>query len=81
MNHKNILTIEDPIEYELRGIGQTQVNPKTTTLLGIEPLRQDPDIILVGKPVDGNRKSTSIPYGSLGSQQSIQTMLQPPLQD
>ncbi len=49
---KNILTIEDPIEYELRGIGQTQVNPKidltfASTLRA--HLRQDPDIILVGE--------------------------------
>jgi general secretion pathway protein E len=49
---KNILTIEDPIEYELRGIGQTQVNPKidltfASTLRA--HLRQDPDVILVGE--------------------------------
>ncbi len=53
---KNILTIEDPIEYELRGIGQTQVNPKidltfASTLRA--HLRQDPDVILVGEIRDG----------------------------
>ncbi|MDP6935218.1 MAG: ATPase, T2SS/T4P/T4SS family, partial [Myxococcota bacterium] len=49
---KNILTIEDPIEYELRGIGQTQVNPKIALTFASAlraHLRQDPDIILVGE--------------------------------
>ena len=58
---KNILTIEDPIEYELRGIGQTQVNPKidlTFARVIRAHLRQDPDIILVGKP--GIRKQQKI---------------------
>lgn len=49
---KNIITIEDPVEYELPLIRQTQVNPKAgitfaTGLRGI--LRQDPDIIMVGE--------------------------------
>ena len=46
---KNILTIEDPVEYELRGIGQTQVNPKIDLTFGRvirAHLRQDPDVIL-----------------------------------
>ncbi len=49
---KNILTIEDPIEYELRGIGQTQVNPKIDLTFAStlrSHLRQDPDVILVGE--------------------------------
>jgi len=49
---KNILTIEDPIEYELRGIGQTQVNPKIDLTFASAlraHLRQDPDVILVGE--------------------------------
>ena len=48
----NIMTVEDPIEYELPGIGQTQVNPKidldfAKALRAI--LRQDPDIIMIGE--------------------------------
>jgi general secretion pathway protein E len=48
----NILTIEDPIEYELKGIGQTQVNPKIDLTFASAlraHLRQDPDVILVGE--------------------------------
>jgi len=48
----NILTVEDPIEYELNGVGQTQVNPRidmtfAKALRAI--LRQDPDIIMIGE--------------------------------
>jgi general secretion pathway protein E len=49
---RNIMTVEDPIEYELEGIGQTQVNPGTdlTFARGLRAiLRQDPDIIMVGE--------------------------------
>jgi general secretion pathway protein E len=49
---KNILTIEDPIEYQLDGIGQMQVNPKInlTFASGLRSMvRQDPDVILVGE--------------------------------
>jgi len=48
----NILTVEDPIEYQIKGIGQMQVNPKIelTFASGLRSfLRQDPDIILVGE--------------------------------
>jgi len=48
----NILTIEDPVEYQIKGIGQIQVNPKIdlTFANGLRSiLRQDPDIILVGE--------------------------------
>jgi general secretion pathway protein E len=48
----NILTVEDPIEYQLNGIGQVQVNPKIdlTFANGLRSfLRQDPDIIMVGE--------------------------------
>jgi general secretion pathway protein E len=50
--HSNIMTVEDPIEYELPGVGQTQVNPKidldfAKALRAI--LRQDPDIIMIGE--------------------------------
>lgn len=49
---RNIITVEDPVEYQLNGIGQMQVNPKvglsfSTGLRSI--LRQDPDIMMVGE--------------------------------
>jgi general secretion pathway protein E len=49
---KNIITIEDPVEYQLWGIGQIQVNPKIglTFAHGLRSvLRHDPDVILVGE--------------------------------
>jgi general secretion pathway protein E len=49
---RNIITVEDPIEYDLPGIGQTQVNPKVgmTFAKGLRAiLRQDPDVIMVGE--------------------------------
>jgi general secretion pathway protein E len=48
----NMITIEDPIEYQLNGIGQIQVNPRIdlTFANGLRSiLRQDPDIIMVGE--------------------------------
>jgi len=50
--HKNIVTIEDPIEYSLSGVNQIQVNTKMelTFAAGLRSiLRQDPDIIMVGE--------------------------------
>jgi len=54
INHPevNIITIEDPIEYQIDGIGQIQVNPKIelTFAHGLRSIvRQDPDVILVGE--------------------------------
>ncbi len=49
---RNILTVEDPIEYHLEGIGQTQVNTKVdmTFARGLRAiLRQDPDVVMVGE--------------------------------
>lgn len=49
---KNIITVEDPVEYQLPGVGQIQVNPKIdlTFANGLRSiLRQDPDIIMVGE--------------------------------
>jgi len=49
---RNIMTIEDPVEYQLRGVGQIQVNPRIdlTFASGLRAvLRQDPDVILVGE--------------------------------
>jgi len=48
----NILTVEDPVEYQIRGIGQMAINPKIglTFAAGLRSfLRQDPDVILVGE--------------------------------
>ena len=49
---KNIITVEDPVEYQLLGIGQMQVNPKInlTFAAGLRSiLRQDPDVIMIGE--------------------------------
>jgi len=51
-SHNNIMTVEDPIEYELAGVGQTQINSKidlsfAKALRAI--LRQDPDVIMIGE--------------------------------
>ena len=49
---RNILTVEDPIEYALEGIGQTQVNNKVglSFAKGLRAiLRQDPDVVMVGE--------------------------------
>lgn len=49
---RNILTVEDPIEYNLPGIGQTQVNTKAdmTFARGLRAiLRQDPDVVMIGE--------------------------------
>ncbi len=48
----NVLTVEDPVEYELPGVGQTQVNPRidltfARALRSI--LRQDPDVVMIGE--------------------------------
>ena len=57
-----IITIEDPIEYHLPGIVQTQVNDKGYTFLdGLRAaLRQDPDIIMVGEIRDGETAAIAI---------------------
>ena len=49
---RNILTVEDPVEYAVEGVGQTQVNSKVglTFAAGLRAiLRQDPDIVMVGE--------------------------------
>ncbi|TLU65818.1 type II secretion system protein GspE [Thalassotalea litorea] len=51
-NERNILTVEDPIEFDIEGIGQTQVNTKVdmTFARGLRAiLRQDPDVVMVGE--------------------------------
>ncbi len=60
---KNIITIEDPIEYQLHGVGQIQVNPKIelTFANGLRSiLRQDPDVIMVGEIRDLETAKISI---------------------
>jgi general secretion pathway protein E len=60
---KNIITIEDPIEYQLRGIGQMQVSPKIdlTFANGLRSiLRQDPDVIMVGEIRDSETAEIAI---------------------
>ncbi len=60
---RNILTIEDPIEYLLSGIGQTQVNAKVdmTFARGLRAiLRQDPDVVMIGEIRDGETASIAV---------------------
>jgi general secretion pathway protein E len=60
---RNIITIEDPIEYQLQGVGQIQVNPKIdlTFANGLRSiLRQDPDVIMVGEIRDGETAEIAI---------------------
>jgi len=60
---KNIITIEDPVEYQLPGIGQIQVNNKIglTFAKGLRSIvRQDPDVILVGEIRDTETAEISI---------------------
>jgi general secretion pathway protein E len=60
---RNVMTIEDPVEYHLDGISQMQVNVKrgVTFATGLRSLlRQDPDVILVGEIRDGETASLAI---------------------
>ncbi|KEY58924.1 type II secretion system ATPase GspE [Serratia sp. DD3] len=62
-SERNIMTVEDPIEYELDGIGQTQVNPKVdmTFARGLRAiLRQDPDVVLVGEIRDSETAQIAV---------------------
>jgi general secretion pathway protein E len=59
----NIMTVEDPIEYDLPGVGQTQVNDRigmnfARALRSI--LRQDPDIIMIGEMRDGETAQIAV---------------------
>ena len=59
----NILTVEDPIEYDVEGIGQTQVNAKAdmTFARGLRAiLRQDPDVVMVGEIRDYETADISV---------------------
>jgi len=60
---KNIITIEDPVEYQIKGISQIQVNPKVglTFATGLRSvLRQDPDIIMVGEIRDSETADIAV---------------------
>lgn len=60
---RNIMTLEDPVEYEIPDIHQTQINPKAglTFASGLRAmLRQDPDIILVGEMRDAETVDVAI---------------------
>lgn len=60
---RNILTVEDPIEYNIEGIGQTQVNNKAemTFARGLRAmLRQDPDVVMVGEIRDSETADIAV---------------------
>lgn len=60
---RNILTVEDPVEYAMDGIGQTQVNPKVglSFAAGLRAiLRQDPDTVMVGEIRDSETAEIAI---------------------
>ena len=60
---RNILTVEDPVEYILPGIGQTQVNNKVdmTFARGLRAiLRQDPDVVMIGEIRDSETASIAV---------------------
>lgn len=60
---RNILTVEDPIEYGLDGVGQTQVNARVgmTFATGLRAiLRQDPDIVMVGEIRDSETTQIAV---------------------
>ena len=59
----NVITVEDPVEYRLRGMNQVQINPRAgltfaTALRSI--LRSDPDVVMVGEIRDGETARISI---------------------
>ncbi len=60
---RNILTVEDPVEYAIQGVGQTQVNAKVgmTFAAGLRAiLRQDPDVVMVGEIRDGETAQIAV---------------------
>jgi type II secretory ATPase GspE/PulE/Tfp pilus assembly ATPase PilB-like protein len=60
---KNVITVEDPVEYELPGVNQTNVHPEIGLTFAAQLrsiLRQDPDVILVGEIRDGDTADIAI---------------------
>jgi len=65
----NVVTMEDPVEYTIPGINQSQVNPEVglTFAAGLRSiLRQDPDVIMVGEIRDGETASLAVQAGLTG---------------
>lgn len=63
VREKNITTIEDPVEYRIKGVNQINVNPKTnlTFATGLRSiLRQDPNIVFVGEIRDGETAEIAV---------------------
>ena len=61
--HNNVMTCEDPVEYEMDGVNQSQVNEKVGLTFAKQLraiLRQDPDVVLVGEVRDGETAETAI---------------------
>jgi type II secretory ATPase GspE/PulE/Tfp pilus assembly ATPase PilB-like protein len=59
----NIITLEDPIEYELKGVNQVAINEKTGLTFGFalrSVLRQDPDVIMVGEMRDSETANIAV---------------------
>ncbi len=66
---RNIMTVEDPIEYSMDGVGQMQVNARTglTFARGLRAiLRQDPDVIMVGEIRDGETAKIGVESAMTG---------------
>ncbi|MGK5086980.1 GspE/PulE family protein, partial [Bdellovibrionota bacterium FG-2] len=64
---RNIITLEDPIEYGIEGLTQVQVSPKLTFAEALRSvLRQDPDVILVGEIRDAETADLCIKAASTG---------------
>jgi general secretion pathway protein E len=66
---RNIMTVEDPIEYSVDGIGQMQVNPRMelTFARGLRAiLRQDPDVIMVGEIRDRETAQVAVESAMTG---------------
>lgn len=62
-NQRNIMTIEDPVEYNIEGINQTQVNRKAdmTFAKGLRAiLRQDPDVVMIGEIRDSETADIAV---------------------
>ena len=60
---RNIITVEDPVEYQIKGVGQIQVNPKIDWSFanGLRSiLRQDPDVIMIGEIRDVDTANIAI---------------------
>ena len=65
----NIITVEDPVEFDIEGVNQVQINPKTgiTFAAGLRSiLRQDPDIVMVGEIRDSETASIACQAAQTG---------------